>query len=216
MTLPKVKLSHHFPNDEELWHAITHGFGVLLSIVGLVFLILRAVARGTTWHLVSFIVYGVSLIVLYLASSLYHGTPVGTLKDALHKFDRSAIYILIAGTYTPFLLNNLRGPWGWSLLGVVWGLTIFGLCISLGLIPQLEKFVVGLYLIMGWLLIAVLPQALTKIEPSTLVLILVGGLSYTIGVVFYRVRKIPYNHIIWHFFVLGGSVAHYFAVMDLI
>ena len=216
MSLSKVKLSEKFPNNEELWHAITHGVGVVASIVGLIFLILRAVSHGTTWHLVSFIVYGVSLIVLYLASSLYHGTPVGPVKNALHKFDRSAIYVLIAGTYTPFLLNNLRGPWGWSLLIAIWGLTIFGLCISLGLIPQLEKFVVGLYLLMGWMLLVALPQAFRMMDTLTLVLILVGGLFYTIGVIFYRGRRIPYNHIIWHFFVLGGSISHYFAVMNLV
>jgi hemolysin III len=216
MTFIKRKLSNDYPNIEELWHSITHGVGVLLSVVGLVFLIIRAVAHGTTWHLVSFIVYGVSLIVLYLASATYHGTPVGTVKDALHKFDRSAIYILIAGTYTPFLLNNLRGPLGWSMLGIIWGLTIFGLCISLGLIPKLKRIVVGLYLVMGWLIVVAIPQALLKIDTTSMVLILVGGLLYTIGVIFYRGRKIPYNHIIWHFFVLGGSVAHYFAVMKLI
>lgn len=216
MSLSKIKLSEDFPNIEELWHSITHGIGVVLSIVGLVFLILRAVAHGTTWHLVSFIVYGVSLIVLYLASATYHGTPVGKLKDALHKFDRSAIYILIAGTYTPFLLNNLRGPWGWSLLGIIWGLTIFGLCISLGLIPKLKRIVVGLYLVMGWLLIVAIPQAVMKIAPVSLGLILAGGISYTVGVIFYKWRKFPYNHIIWHFFVLAGSITHYFAVMNIL
>lgn len=216
MSLEKIKLSKYFSNEEERWHAITHGVGAVLSVVGLVFLILRAVEHGNTWHLVSFIVYGVSLIVLYLASSLYHGTPVGPIKDALHKFDRSAIYVLIAGTYTPFLLNNMRGPWGWSLLITIWGLTIFGLCISLGLIPQLEKIVVGLYLAMGWMLLIALPQAFMTIDTLTLVLILIGGLCYTVGVIFYRGRKIPYNHVIWHFFVLGGSVAHYFAVMNLV
>lgn len=216
MSLSKKILSHDYPNIEEILHSITHGIGVLLSIVGLVFLILRAVALGTTWHLVSFIVYGVSLIILYLASATYHGTPVGPLKNALHKFDRSAIYVLIAGTYTPFLLNNLRGPWGWSLLGIIWGLTIFGLCISLGLIPKLKRIVVGLYVAMGWLIIVAIPQVILKVETVSLVLIIVGGLSYTIGVIFYLWRRLPYNHTIWHLFVLGGSISHYFSVMYLL
>jgi hemolysin III len=216
MSLQKRILSHDYSNLEEIIHSVTHGLGVPLGVVGLVFLILRAVNLGTTWHLVSFIVYGVSLIILYLASSLYHGAPVGSLKDALHKFDRSAIYILIAGTYTPFLLNNLRSPLGWSLLVTIWGLTVFGLCISLGLIPKLKKFVVGLYVVMGWLVVVAIQQIIIKLDTLSLVLLVAGGLSYTIGVIFYLWRRLPYNHTIWHLFVLGGSISHYFSVMSLL
>jgi hemolysin III len=206
----------HYSKGEELINSITHGIGVLLSIAGLVYLIHQAIHFGTTWHLVSFIVYGVSLVVLYLASTLYHGIPVTAWKDGLNMFDRSAIYILIAGTYTPFLLNNLRGPTGWWLFALIWGLTIFGLTISLGLLPQLRKASVILYLAMGWLVVLAGRPLLGALSSTSLVWLLVGGVCYTVGVVFYLWRKLPYNHAIWHLFVMGGSAAHYLSVLGLL
>ena len=131
-------------------------------------------------------------------------------------FDRSAIYILIAGTYTPFLLNNLRGPWGWSLFAVIWGLTIFGLTISLGLLPKLRKASVVLYLVMGWLVVLAGGKLFDSLSPNSVAWLLAGGISYTVGVVFYLWRRLPYNHAIWHLFVLGGSVSHYFSVLGLL
>lgn len=205
-----------YSKGEEVINAITHGIGAALSIAGLVYLIIQALHFGTTWHLVSFIVYGASLITLYLASTLYHGIPVKNWKEGLNMFDRSAIYVLIAGTYTPFLLNNLRGPLGWWLFALIWGLTVFGLTISLGLLPKLRKASVILYLAMGWLVLLAGRQMLGSLSSASLVWLLVGGISYTVGVVFYLWRKLPYNHAIWHLFVLGGSAAHYISVLNLL
>ncbi len=205
-----------YSKGEEIINSITHAIGVGLSIAGLVYLIHQALNFGTRWHLVSFVIYGISLILLYLASTLYHGIPVMAWKEALNIFDRSAIYILIAGTYTPFLLNNLRGPWGWGLFAVIWGLTLFGLSISLGLLPKLRKASVVLYLAMGWLVLAAGNQLLDQLSVNSLVLLLAGGISYTVGVIFYLWRKLPYNHAIWHLFVLGGSIAHYFSVASIL
>jgi hemolysin III len=206
----------YYSKGEELINFITHGIGVVFSICGLVYLIHKALNLGTTWHLVSFIVYGISLILLYLASTLYHGIPIRQMKEGLNMFDRSAIYILIAGTYTPFLLNNLRGPTGWWMFALIWGLTVFGLTISLGLLPQLRKASVILYLAMGWMVILAGRQLLGSLSSASLVWLIVGGVSYTIGVIFYLWRKLPYNHAIWHLFVLGGSAAHYFSVLGLL
>jgi len=211
-TLPEGQYS----KGEEIINSITHGIGMLLSIAGLVYLIYQAANFGTRWHLVSFIIYGISLVLLYLASTLYHGIPVADWKDALNIFDRSAIYILIAGTYTPFLLSALRGPLGWWLFAIIWGLTVFGLTISLGLLPKLRKASVVLYLAMGWLVLLAGRQLLGLLSPTSLILLIVGGVSYTVGVVFYLWRKLPYNHAIWHLFVLGGSTAHYFSVLGLL
>ena len=205
-----------YSKGEELLNFITHGIGALLSVGGLVYLVYQAANFGTTWHLVSFIIYGISLVLLFLASTLYHGIPVARWKEGLNIFDRSAIYILIAGTYTPFLLNNLRGPWGWSMFAVIWGLTLFGLTISLGLLPKLRRASVILYLAMGWLVILAGRQMLGALDPNTITLLLIGGVSYTVGVVFYLWRRLPYNHAIWHLFVLGGSISHYFSVLGLL
>ena len=211
-TLPESEYS----KGEEVLNSITHGIGAVLSVLGLVYLIHQALNFGTTWHLVSFIIYGVSLIVLFLASTLYHGIPIAAWKESLNVFDRSAIYILIAGTYTPFLLNNLRGPWGWSLFGVIWGLTLFGLTISLGLLPKLRKASVVLYLLMGWLVVVAVGELVSRVGTTSLILLLIGGICYTVGVVFYLWRKLPYNHAIWHLFVLGGSIMHYFSVVNIL
>lgn len=211
-TLPKTQYS----KGEEIINSITHGIGMLLSIAGLVYLIYQASHFGTRWHLVSFIIYGASLILLYLASTMYHGIPVTAWKENLNIFDRSAIYILIAGTYTPFLLSELRGPLGWSLFAVIWGLTLFGLSISLGLLPKLRKASVILYLAMGWMVVLAGRQLLGQLETSTVVLLLAGGISYSVGVIFYLWHKLPYNHAIWHLFVLGGSISHYFSVLQLV
>lgn len=205
-----------YSEGEESINSITHAIGVGLSIAGLVYLIYQALNFGTIWHLISFIVYGVSLIVLFLASTLYHSIPVLAWKSGLNNFDRSAIYILIAGTYTPFLLNDLRGPTGWTMFAIIWGLTVFGLTISLGLLPKLRRFSVILYLAMGWLVLAGGRQLLAALDPTTIVLLMAGGASYTIGVVFYLWRRLPYNHAIWHLFVLGGSITHYFSVLGLL
>lgn len=201
---------------EEIIHGITHGIGTIASIVGLVFLLIRAITQGTVWHIVSFAIYGASLILLYLASTLYHSIQIRSWKITLKKLDHSAIFLLIAGTYTPFLLTTLRGTLGWVLFGIIWGLAIIGLVIKLGFIAHLEKASLVLYLAMGWLVVVAMKQLITTMTPATLILLLVGGLAYTVGVIFYVWRKLPYNHSIWHVFVMVGSVAHYFSVINIL
>jgi hemolysin III len=210
------KRLNYYSNREEIANSLTHGAGAVLSLLGLVVLLVRASQDGSTWHVVSFAIYGVSLFLLYLASTLYHSIPVLEWKQVLKKLDHSAIFLLIAGTYTPFLLNNLRGPWGWSLFGVIWGLTILGLVIKLGFIDKLEKASLVLYLAMGWLVVVAVRQLLSRVEPTSLILLAIGGVCYTVGVIFYLWRRLPYNHTIWHLFVLGGSITHYFAVINIL
>ena len=210
------KRAIYYSSREELLNSLTHGAGVVLSLLGLVFLLVRAVRYGNTWHIVSFAIYGISLILLYLASTLYHAVTALELKQLLKKFDHSAIFLLIAGTYTPFLLINLRGPWGWSLFGVIWGLTILGLVLKFWIISRWEGASVVLYLAMGWLAVVAVGEMLQHVGTTSLILLAIGGISYTVGVVFYLWRKLPYNHAIWHVFVLGGSITHYFSVFNIL
>ena len=204
---------------EERWNALTHGLGVLLSAAGLTVLVTLATIRGETIHIVTAAAYGSSLLLLYLASTLFHACPPHRLraKHALKVADHAAIYCLIAGTYTPFLLVNIRGAWGWSLFGVVWGLAVIGIVFKLFftrllMIRWVDVASSLLYLAMGWV-------ALVGIKPfwglpgGLLAWILVGGALYTVGVVFYLWDSMPFNHVVWHLFVLGGSVCHYFGVL---
>jgi hemolysin III len=201
---------------EIIANTITHGIGVGLSIAGLVLLINRAVRFGTPWHLASFLVFGISLLLLYLASSTYHAFETKPWKAVLQRLDHAAIYFLIAGTYTPFLLTRFRSGLGWTVLGLIWGLSFLGLIIKLGFNRRFEKPTVLLYLLMGWAGLVVFLTPGTQLgKPSTIFLI-IGGLFYTVGVIFYRWKKLPYSHAVWHLFVLGGSIFHFFSVMQLI
>jgi hemolysin III len=197
---------------EEIANSISHGIGTLLSIAGLVLLIVCAVGSGSGWQIVSFSIFGGTLIILYLASTLYHSLPMPRVKQVFKIIDHSAIFLLIAGTYTPFMLLNLRGPWGWSLLGVIWALAILGILMKIFYISKFRKISVALYVIMGWLAIVAFKEIFTHIPPLSLTLLIFGGLSYTIGLTFYGWRKLPYHHAVWHFFVIGGSISHYLAV----
>jgi hemolysin III len=198
---------------EELANALTHGVGLLLSIIGLVFLLVLAVLRGTAWHIVACSIYGVTLICLYAASTLYHAVISPRLKRGLKIFDHSAIYLLIAGTYTPFLLINLRGPWGWSLFGVIWGLAFAGMFFKIWFVDHFQHLSTAVYLVMGWLVVIAAKPVLAQVPAATLLWLLGGGLLYSVGVVFYAWNRLPYSHAVWHLFVLGGSTCHYFAVL---
>ncbi len=199
---------------EEIAHGISHGIGAALSIVGLVVLIVCAVSTGDAWHIVSFSIFGGALIVLYVASTLYHSLPMPHVKLALKRFDHSAIFLLIAGTYTPFMLVTLRGVWGWSLFGVVWGLAVLGVLIKVFCpISKFETASVVLYVVMGWLCVIAAKQLFTNLSHTSLMFLVLGGVCYTVGVVFYVWEKLPYNHAVWHLFVLGGSIFHYFSVL---
>ena len=198
---------------EEIANSITHGIGAALSVAGLTLLVALAAIYGDVWRVVSFSIYGSSLVLLYLASTLYHSIQHPKVKRVLRIFDHSAIYLLIAGTYTPFTLVSMRGPWGWTLFGVVWGLALLGIAFKTVFIGKYEKWATAAYVLMGWLVVIAFKQMLITVPPGGIVWLVIGGVVYTLGVIFYAWEKLPYNHAIWHLFVLGGSVCHFFAIL---
>ncbi len=198
---------------EEIAHSITHGVGVGLSIAGLVILVVLAARYGDTYQVVSFSIYGSTLIILYLASTLYHGFQQPRLKKIFKIVDHASIFLLIAGTYTPFLLVGIRGKLGWTLMIVIWGLAILGVSFKALFIHRFEKLSVLAYILMGWLCVVALKEMMSNIPMGGLIWLGAGGVAYTIGVIFYALRKIPYMHAVWHLFVLGGSICHFFSVL---
>ena len=202
-----------FTLGEEIAHSITHGVGAGLSIAGLTLLVALAVLYGDVYQIVSFSVYGATLIVLYLASTLYHGFQNPRVKRVFKVFDHASIYLLIAGTYTPFLLVGLRGMWGWTFLIIIWGLAILGVSFKALFIDRYHKLSVLAYILMGWLSVVLIKELWLNIPLGGLIWLGVGGAFYTVGVIFYALQKTPYMHVVWHFFVLGGSICHFFAVL---
>jgi len=201
---------------EEVANTITHGIGLLLSIVGFVVLLVLAALRGTAWHIVACSIYGATLICLYTASTLYHAVISPRVKRALRIFDHSAIYLLIAGTYTPFLPVSLRGPWGWSLFGFIWGLALAGVLFKFWFVERFMILSTAVYIAMGWLVVIAAKPVITHVPFTALIWLLAGGLAYTGGVIFFAAKRIPYSHAIWHLFVLAGSICHYFAVLSTV
>lgn len=197
---------------EEVAHALTHGIGAALSIGGLVIMLLWSVTYGDAWHVVAASIYGASLILLYTASTLYHAFPWPRIKYFFQQLDHAAIFVLIAGTYTPFALINLRGAWGWTLLGVAWGIAIFGVIFELAVKERKKVISLSLYLGMGWMALIAIKPMLENVDTSGLLLLLAGGLCYTVGVIFYVWKSLPYHHAIWHLFVLAGSIFHFFSI----
>jgi hemolysin III len=208
-----TKLRHSL---EEIANAITHGIGLLLSIAGFVVLLVLAALHGTAWHIVACSIYGATLICLYAASTLYHAVISPRVKRALRIFDHSAIYLLISGTYTPFLLVSLRGPWGWSLLGVIWGLALAGVLFKFWFVERFAILSTVVYIAMGWLVVIAAKPVITHLSLTAIIWLLAGGLAYTGGVIFFAAKRIPYSHAIWHLFVLAGSICHYFAVLSTV
>ncbi|MBT3389831.1 MAG: hemolysin III family protein [Chloroflexi bacterium] len=202
-----------FTIGEEIAHSITHGIGAGMSIVGLVILVVLAAKYGDVYQIVSFSIYGATLIILYLASTLYHGFQHPRIKQILQVIDHAAIFLLIAGTYTPFLLVGVRGTWGWTLLVIVWGLALLGVSFRAIFVNRYEKLAVLAYVLMGWLGVVAFKEMIASIPLGGIIWIAIGGVVYTIGVIFYALRKIPYMHTIWHLFVLGGSICHYLGVL---
>lgn len=194
---------------EESINAITHLIGALLGVAALVLMIQIA---SDAFALTSAIVYGSSMIALFLASTLYHSIGGIKLKPILKQFDHCAIYLLIAGTYTPFMLISLKGAWGYSILSVVWALAIFGIFFKLKFKQRFPKISLATYLLMGWLIIIAMPEMLDKVPAGGINLLAAGGLAYSVGAIFYAIKKIPYNHAIWHVFVLGGGICHFLAI----
>jgi hemolysin III len=204
--------NRRFPN-EELANSLTHGFGLLLSIAGFVALLVLAILHGSALRIASCSVYGATLVCLYAASTVYHSVQSRRLRRVLKILDHSSIYLLIAGTYTPFTLVVLRGGWGWTLFGLIWGLSLFGILFKVFFVDHFHIASTVVYLIMGWLALIALKPLLATVPGGGIAWLLAGGVSYTVGVVFYAWRKLPYNHAIWHVFVLAGSVCHYVAVL---
>ena len=202
-----------YSTAEEIANSITHGVGLLLAIAGLATLVAFAVLRGTAWHIVGCSIFGATLVLSYLTSTLYHSIPTARAKSILRIFDHCAIFLLIAGTYTPLMLVNLRGPWGWSILGVVWGIATLGIIFKVTMLRKWTVVSVVLYVAMGWVVVVATKPLLSAVAPAGLLLLLLGGLAYTGGVIFYGLRRMPYHHAVWHLFVLAGSVLHFFAVL---
>ena len=203
------------PYLDEILNSITHGIGVLLSIAGLVLLLVFAATTGygDVWKFVSFSIYGVSLIVLFTASTLYHSIQNKRIKGFLNIFDHAAIFVLIAGTYTPFTLVSLRGPWGWSIFGVIWGLAIAGVVFKLFFYTdRLRMLSAAIYLMMGWIVLVAIRPLIQEVPVGGLYWLLAGALFYSLGVVFYIRRQNRFNHVIWHLFVLAGAISHFFSI----
>lgn len=197
---------------EEIANAVTHGVGLFLSVVGLAALVILASLYGGAWQIVSGSIYGASLVTLYLASTLYHSTRSGRAKNLLRVLDHCCIYILIAGTYTPFTLVSLRGGWGWTLFGLVWVLSLAGI---LGKILFGQRFKIASvvsYLFLGWLCVIAIKPILAVVPLGAIAWLVAGGLAYTAGTIFFACERIPHNHAIWHLFVLTGSICHFLAV----
>jgi hemolysin III len=203
----------HYSVGEEIANSITHAAGVVLAIAGLAVLVAYAALYGDAWHIVACSIFGAALIVCYTTSTLYHSIQIERVKRILRAFDHSAIFLLIAGTYTPFMLINLRGPWGWSLFGIIWGLAAAGIALRLVLKGRLHGLIVAMYMAMGWVVVIAVQPMLAHVALGGLGLLAAGGLAYMAGVVFYQWRRLPYHHAIWHGFVLLGSALHFFAIL---
>jgi len=203
------KLINRYTLAEEIFNSITHGVGAFLSIAALVILVAFASVRGDAWRIVSFSIYGFTLFFLYLSSTLYHSVFHEGAKRVLRKFDHISIFLLIAGSYTPITLVFMRGVWGWTLFGIIWFLAVAGIILNVFSVEKMKYLSIVLYIGMGWLVVAAVKPMLTMVPAGFLVWLLIGGLFYTSGVVFYLWKRLPFNHGIWHLFVLGGSVAHY-------
>lgn len=205
--------SENYSFGEEIAHAVTHGIGIPLSIAALAILVAFSALYGDAWHVTSTAIYGATLILLYTASTLYHSIPHARAKKILQRLDHVAIFLLIAGTYTPFTLVSLRDSWGWLLFAMVWGIAILGIYVEIWGSSKLRRWSLALYLGMGWLVVIAIKPMLENVETGGLLLLLAGGLSYSLGAIFYAWERLSYNHAIWHIFVLAGSVLHFFSIL---
>jgi hemolysin III len=205
-----------FNDREDLANAISHLFGTLLSVAALVLMVVFSALRGNAWHIVSSSVFGTTLILLYLSSTIAHWLPAGSFKERFFVFDQAAIFILIAGTYTPLALVALRGPLGWIVFAIEWGLAFIGI---VRLIIRTHRFEDGvaladilIYVIMGWLIAAISGPVLRSVELTGYLWILAGGMFYTLGIIFFKFTKFRYHHLVWHLMVIGGSASHFIAI----
>jgi hemolysin III len=201
---------------EEIANAITHGLGALMAIAALIILTVFSAIKGNTWHIVSFPVFGATLVILYLASTLYHSLSNEKVKVLFRKFDHMSIYLLIAGTYTPFCLTVLNNWIGWTLFGIVWGSAILGIVLKAFFTGKKELLSTLLYVLMGWVALFAIKPLFDSVTLTTFILLMAGGVFYTAGTYFFVKDRIKYFHSIWHLFVLAGSTFHFFAVLNLL
>lgn len=203
----------HLITLEEILNSITHGTGALMSLAGLVLLIVFASLYGEARHIVSCAIFGVSLVLLYTASTLYHSFRKPHVKFVFRIIDHSCIYILIAGTYTPFMLIAVRGVLGWTIFGIVWGMTVLGILFKLFFIHRFKILSTLAYIAMGWTGIFAIKPIFQSLSEGAIFWLIAGGLAYTVGTIFYAWKKLPFNHAIWHAFVLAGSICHFVSVL---
>ena len=202
----------YYSNTEEKLNVITHGIGLLLSIAALVFLILHASFNGTARHIVSFTIFGASLILLYSASTIYHYVQKPELRRKLNILDHSAIYVLIAGTYTPFTLVTLKGWLGWTIFGITWGIALVGIIFKMFFTGRFELLSTIAYVAMGWIIIFAIKPLIEVFPLNGLYWLMAGGIFYTLGAILFSIKKVKYNHAIFHIFVLLGSFSHFVAI----
>ncbi|SDJ94060.1 MULTISPECIES: hemolysin III family protein [Paenibacillus] len=205
--------THTYSRREEVANAVTHGIGAALSVAALVILIVFASMKGTAWHVVSFTIYGITMLLLYTSSTLVHAWKDGKVKDLFEIFDHSSIYLFIAGSYTPLLFIAVRGTLGWTLFGIIWGVALFGVIFKAFFTKRFLFMSTIFYIAMGWLIVIAWQPLMTAIPTGGIVLLVAGGLMYTLGTLFYVWRGFPYHHAIWHLFVLAGSILHFFMVL---
>lgn len=198
---------------EELVNVITHCLGVLLGLVTLTILTIISAHQHNAWKIISSAIFGGSIILLYLSSTLYHGLSRTRLNQLFKSFDHASIYVLIAGSYTPFCLVSLHNAWGWSLFGTTWGLALFGVVFKMYFAGRFDGVSTAAYILMGWLAMIAIRPLYYALPFNGFMLLLLGGISYTFGVIFYAWEKLPFNHAIWHLFVLAGTLCHIFAVL---
>ena len=197
---------------EEIIHAITHGVGVILSIAALSWMLYVSIGAADPWRIVASSIYGATLISLFLASTVYHSMYASRHREIFKLLDHCAIYLLIAGTYTPFLLVAMRSDTGWWLFGTIWALATAGIVKKLWFRHRFPKIALASYLIMGWLVVVAAPQVASAIGPNGMAWLVAGGISYSVGAVFYALDRLPYNHAVWHVFVLAGGVCHFLSI----
>jgi hemolysin III len=210
---PRLK---YFPATEEQFNIATHAVGLLFSVFALLALVTRALRHGDAWQLVSFSIFGLSLVALYAASTAYHGSRGPALRARLRTVDHASIYLLIAGTYTPFALVTLNGPVGWTIFGLTWGMAATGIVLKLLYTGRFEIVSTLMYVFMGWLMIFFVEPLIERFPPAGLAWLLAGGIVYTVGAVLYSIGRIPFNHALFHLLVLLGSICHFIAVFGYV
>jgi len=201
---------------QEIANSLTHGASAIISLAGLAVLVVFASLYGSVWHVVSVSIYGATLVLLFSASTLYHSVRSVRVKEFFHVLDHASIFLLIAGTYTPITLVAMRGVWGWSLFGCVWGLSLLGIILKVFFTGRFKIVSTLLYVGVGWVAVVAIRPIIQQVPLPSVILIVVGGVVYTLGVIFYLMKKMPYNHAIWHLFVFAAAACHYVAIMQFV